>query len=111
MPQLSFLHQLVPEQDLTHKASKFHSLLDELNAAGTKLTQTVQIEMEAQSGELVDQISDQIQKDQTKQQEAITQQKASMTALAFQYSSFVNSMNRQMTTIHYEEDKKAVVSV
>ncbi|MGD7006921.1 hypothetical protein [Metabacillus sp. 84] len=111
MPKQSFLHQLVPEQDLTNKASTFQNLLDELNAAGMKLTKTVQTEMEAQSGELIDQISDKIQKNQTQQQEAITQQKASMTALANQYSSFVSSMNRQMTTIYYEEDEEAVVLV
>ncbi|KZZ84988.1 hypothetical protein [Bacillus sp. SJS] len=111
MPQLSFLHQLVPEQDFTHKAGTFQSLLDELNAAGTKLTQTVQTEMEAQSGELVDKISEKIQQHQKIQEDAISKQKASMTALAYQYSSFINSMNRQMTTIYYEEDKEAVVSV
>lgn len=111
MPQMSFLHQLIPEQDLTHKAQTFNTLLDELNAAGTKFTQTVQSEMEAQSGELVDKIGEQMEKHQKLQQEAISQQKASMTALAFQYSSFINSMNRQMTTIYYEEDKEAVLHV
>ncbi|MBU5465514.1 hypothetical protein KQI49_01560 [Virgibacillus sp. MSJ-26] len=101
--QTQLIHyQFETETDLTDKANKFLTYLENLEEQSKQLHLLAENELSSNLGLIIDEAKEKIQQRTEYQQLYYDASKSSMKNMAAKYTDIVNSMNSHQLTIYYD---------